>query len=167
MDDDSLIEDAELIRQGRTFAIYRTDPDGAGVSYLLKAISAQESVAHAAARLENEFAVTRGLDHPNIVCAERLSHTAKGPVLMFPSSGRTSLDHLIAGPMDPDLVRRIEDRFPAKGGAPEQAPIAPIELMWERKEAKRGTSRGILGYVAAALGGGAVVWLAAAQGLLG
>ena len=67
----------------------------------------------------------------------------------------------------PDLVRRIEDRFPAKGGAPEQAPITPIELMWEGKEAKSGTSRGILGYLAAALGGGVLVWLATAQGWLG
>jgi ubiquinone biosynthesis protein len=67
----------------------------------------------------------------------------------------------------PDLVRRIEDRFPAKGGAPEQAPITPIELMWEGKEAKSGTSRGILGYLAAALGGGVLVWLAMAQGWLG
>lgn len=32
----------------------------------------------------------------------------------------------------PDLVRRIEDRFPAKGGAPEPPPLAEVPLMWDR-----------------------------------
>ena len=32
----------------------------------------------------------------------------------------------------PDLVRRIEDSFPPKGGAPEQPPMPDIELVWER-----------------------------------
>lgn len=32
----------------------------------------------------------------------------------------------------PDLIRRIEDRFPPKGGAPEQPPMPDIELVWER-----------------------------------
>ncbi|WP_374407887.1 2-polyprenylphenol 6-hydroxylase [Pelagerythrobacter sp.] len=54
----------------------------------------------------------------------------------------------------PDLVRRIEDRFPAKGGAPEPPPLPHIELMWERRERKRRVWPGYL--LAAALGGGAV-----------
>lgn len=32
----------------------------------------------------------------------------------------------------PDLIRRIEDRFPAKGGAPEAPPLPPIDLVWDR-----------------------------------
>ncbi|WFL76036.1 2-polyprenylphenol 6-hydroxylase [Altererythrobacter arenosus] len=54
----------------------------------------------------------------------------------------------------PDLIRRIEDRFPPKGGAPEPPPLPDIELMWERRERQ---GRGWLGYVlAAAIGAGAV-----------
>ena len=64
----------------------------------------------------------------------------------------------------PDLIRRIEDRFPAKGGAPEPPPLPQIELMWEKRE--RG-GRGWLGYVAATVIGGAGVWLAMAQGWIG
>ena len=64
----------------------------------------------------------------------------------------------------PDLIRRIEEHFPARGGAPEQPPLPDIELVWERR---RGTSRRWPGYLAAALGGGALVWIANAAGWLG
>ncbi|MDD3798073.1 MAG: 2-polyprenylphenol 6-hydroxylase [Novosphingobium sp.] len=64
----------------------------------------------------------------------------------------------------PDLIRRIEDRFPAKGGAPEPPPLPDIGLMWERRE-----SRGAawLGYAAAGLAGAAAMWAAAAMGWIG
>jgi ubiquinone biosynthesis protein len=55
----------------------------------------------------------------------------------------------------PDLVRRIEDRFPAKGGAPEPPPLPPVPLMWERQAGERRW----LGYILAALGGGVLVAL--------
>ena len=63
----------------------------------------------------------------------------------------------------PDLIRRIEDRFPAKGGAPEQAPLPEVTLMWERR---RG-SRGLGGYALAALAGGGLAWAATLLGWLG
>jgi ubiquinone biosynthesis protein len=63
----------------------------------------------------------------------------------------------------PDLIRRIEDRFPAKGGAPEQAPLPEIALMWDKRERP---GRGWLGYGLAALGGGAVAVAAMAAGLI-
>lgn len=62
----------------------------------------------------------------------------------------------------PDLVRRIEEKFPPKGGAPEAPPLPEVELVWERK----GESRGWLGYVAAALGGAGLLWLGAATGVI-
>jgi len=62
----------------------------------------------------------------------------------------------------PDLIRRIEERFPPRGGAPDQAPLPEVPLMWERGREKRGW----LGYLAAALAGGGLAW-AAAQGWLG
>lgn len=64
----------------------------------------------------------------------------------------------------PDLVRRIEDRFPAKGGAPEQIPLPDVELMWERR---RGSGRGWLGYLLAATGGAVATASAFHFGLIG
>ena len=66
----------------------------------------------------------------------------------------------------PDLVRRIEERFPAKGGAPEQPPLPDVELMWERKGGK-GKLSGALGYGLAVLIGGGAVWAAHALHWIG
>jgi len=55
----------------------------------------------------------------------------------------------------PALVRRIEERFPSRGGAPEPPPLPHIELMWERR--KRRGGRGWGGYLLTALVGGAAV----------
>ena len=64
----------------------------------------------------------------------------------------------------PSLIRRIEDRFPPRGGAPEQPPLPEIELVWERPV--RAGNRW-LGYAGAALAGGALVWAASLAGWLG
>jgi len=64
----------------------------------------------------------------------------------------------------PELIRRIEDRYPPRGGAPEQPPLPEIELVWERPVRQRA---GWLGYVAALLAGGALTWAATAAGWLG
>ena len=59
----------------------------------------------------------------------------------------------------PDLVRRIEDRFPAKGGAPEAPPLPDISLMWDKRE--RSPERGWFGTLvthAAAAGAGAGIY---------
>ncbi len=63
----------------------------------------------------------------------------------------------------PDLVRRIEEKFPAKGGAPEAPPLPEVELVWERKG--RGRS-GWLGYAVAVAAGGGALWAAQALGWL-
>ncbi|WP_338467525.1 2-polyprenylphenol 6-hydroxylase [Novosphingobium sp. ZN18A2] len=63
----------------------------------------------------------------------------------------------------PALVRRVEEMFPAKGGAPEPPPLPKIELMWEG-------GKGIgapMGYVFAALAGAAVVVFSVLAGLFG
>ena len=62
----------------------------------------------------------------------------------------------------PDLLRRIEDHFPAKGGAPEAPPLPEVELVWERRAATRRWP----GYIAAALLGGGALWAAQALGWL-
>jgi ubiquinone biosynthesis protein len=62
----------------------------------------------------------------------------------------------------PDLIRRIEERYPARGGAPEPPPLPDIPLMWERRiERPRWP-----GYLLAAALGGALVGLAAMAGTI-
>ncbi|MBX9643596.1 MAG: 2-polyprenylphenol 6-hydroxylase [Novosphingobium sp.] len=56
----------------------------------------------------------------------------------------------------PDLVRRIEDKFPPKGGAPDAPPLPAVELVWDRR---KDTQRWPGYLLAAALGGGAL-WAA-------
>ncbi len=59
----------------------------------------------------------------------------------------------------PELVRRIEDRFPARGGAPEAPPLPDIPLMWE-KRGRQGASRiGMIASHCAAAGLGVVFYL--------
>src|SRR5579863_103250 len=61
----------------------------------------------------------------------------------------------------PALLRRIQEHFPAKGGAPEAPPLPHIPLMWSRKRYRRGSLR----YVAAALLGGIATWAWMRHGL--
>ena len=35
--------------------------------------------------------------------------------------------------MIPDLIRRLDEQLPRKGGAPEPPPLLPVQLIWERK----------------------------------
>ena len=56
----------------------------------------------------------------------------------------------------PDLVRRIEERFPPKGGAPEAPPLPEITLMWERGKPNPNPW---LGYFAASVLGGLATWV--------
>ena len=67
----------------------------------------------------------------------------------------------------PDLVRRIEDMFPAKGGAPEPPPLPDIEIMPIVSGERRGDGPGWPHYVLAGALGGAAVWAAGFYGLIG
>ena len=68
----------------------------------------------------------------------------------------------------PDLVRRIEDRYPAKGGAPEPPPLPEIELVWARRQ-RAGNHKGASwpGYLLAGGCGGLLTWWMIAQGWVG
>jgi len=63
----------------------------------------------------------------------------------------------------PALIRRIEDRFPDKGGAPVQAPLPVVPLVWERRRRERGWG----GYALALLAGGGIAWLTMWAGWIG
>lgn len=56
----------------------------------------------------------------------------------------------------PDLIRRIEERFPPRGGAPEAPPLPDIDLIIGRRQRGRGWA----GYLGAALAGAALFALA-------
>ncbi len=67
----------------------------------------------------------------------------------------------------PSLVRRLEEAFPPRGGAPEQPPLPKVDLIWERRGRRGRQGRGWLGYLLVAAGGGALVWVGALAGWLG
>ena len=62
----------------------------------------------------------------------------------------------------PELVRRMEERYPPKGGAPEAPPLPQVPLIWENKPRINHWVR----YVIAAIAGGLATWAAVQTGLL-
>ena len=64
----------------------------------------------------------------------------------------------------PDLIRRIEDKFPAKGGAPEPPPLPEIEVIVGPGAR---TGAGWFGYLLAAAIGAGALWSAMALGWMG
>ncbi len=58
----------------------------------------------------------------------------------------------------PGLVRRVEEKFPEKGGAPESPPLPHIPLIWAETDDRKSYRRGWLRYVAAAVLGGVLTW---------
>ncbi len=62
----------------------------------------------------------------------------------------------------PGLIRRLEDKFPPKGGAPEPPPLPEVELITDRRARRSGG--GTLGYVLAGLAGSAATLAASAMG---
>ena len=63
----------------------------------------------------------------------------------------------------PGLLRRLEEKFPPRGGAPEPPPLPHIELMWE----KRARGRPWLGYALAVLAGAGAMAGAVVLGWIG
>ncbi|MEM7665161.1 MAG: 2-polyprenylphenol 6-hydroxylase [Pseudomonadota bacterium] len=64
----------------------------------------------------------------------------------------------------PGLIRRLEDKFPPKGGAPEAPPLPEVKLITDRRE---GAGGGLLGYLVAGLAGAGTIWAMMALGFIG
>src|SRR5690606_17961383 len=62
----------------------------------------------------------------------------------------------------PALIRRLEEQYPPRGGAPEQPPLPDMPLLWERRKSRSRWP----GYAAALLAGGGLVWLGQALSLI-
>jgi ubiquinone biosynthesis protein len=83
-----------------------------------------------------------------------------GPEAALADRIRTDVQTLLRLPA---LVRRIEDMFPPRGGAPDQPPLPEIKLIWDEKEL---WPLRLVGYGLAAIAGAALVWAAVAVGWL-
>ncbi len=64
----------------------------------------------------------------------------------------------------PALIRRIEDHFPARGGAPQQAPLADVPLIWHRRHGVVKWSGRIALMLLGACSGAGLAWAALAMG---
>ena len=84
-----------------------------------------------------------------------------GPESALAERIRSDTDTLLRVPA---LIRRLEEEYPPKGGAPEPAPLPHVELMWERGS---GSGGGWGGYVLAAAIGAALVFGGSMAGWLG
>ena len=72
-----------------------------------------------------------------------------GPEAMLADGLRKQADTL---KMIPDLIRRLDEQLPRKGGAPEPPPLPPVQLIWERKGAGNGWRYFAVALLAAAIG---------------
>ncbi|WP_417621090.1 2-polyprenylphenol 6-hydroxylase [Parasphingorhabdus sp.] len=61
----------------------------------------------------------------------------------------------------PDIVRRLDQQLPRKGGAPPPPPVADVELIWEKRSKRQGGGfwRYALTVIVAAGAGAAAVWM--------
>ncbi len=89
-----------------------------------------------------------------------------GPEAAIADRLRTDVETLLR---IPELVRRIEDRYPPRGGAPEQPPLPDVDLLWERRRQPDRNHVGASwpGYLVAGVMGGLLTWIASTQGWLG
>jgi ubiquinone biosynthesis protein len=78
-----------------------------------------------------------------------------GPEAMLADGLRKQAETL---QMIPDLIRRLDEQLPRKGGAPEPPPLPPVQLIWERK-GQSNTGRYLLVAALAGALGAAGMWV--------
>lgn len=57
----------------------------------------------------------------------------------------------------PDLIKRLDDQLPRKGGAPPSPPLPEIELIWEKRQRGIGWRYAAIA-IFAAVAGAAGMW---------
>ena len=77
-----------------------------------------------------------------------------GPEAMLADGIRKQAETL---QMIPDLIRRLDEQLPRKGGAPEPPPLPPVQLIWERK-GESNTGRYLIVAALAGALGAAATW---------
>ncbi len=76
-----------------------------------------------------------------------------GPEAMIADGLKKQADTL---KLIPDLIRRLDDQLPKKGGAPEAPPVPPVKLIWDKGERQGGSWWKYLAVAVLAAGAGAV-----------
>jgi ubiquinone biosynthesis protein len=79
-----------------------------------------------------------------------------GPEAMLADGIRKQADTL---KMIPDIIRRLDDQLPKKGGAPEAPPLPEVPLIWERRKPANGWRYFAVATLAGAAGA-AAMWAA-------
>ena len=102
---ESDLEPGETIRAGRTFTVRRARLRDGALNVICK--SPTRADPDALARLENEFQITRGLDHPGHAVAFARVEGGESPTLLFNDEGLESLDRCLDGPVEPSQVRAM------------------------------------------------------------
>jgi ubiquinone biosynthesis protein len=79
-----------------------------------------------------------------------------GPEAMLADGLRKQADTL---KLIPDLIRRLDEQLPKKGGAPEPPPLPEVKLIWDKKERTgSGFWRGFGIVILSAAAGAAAMW---------
>lgn len=81
-----------------------------------------------------------------------------GPEAAIADRINSDMDTLL---MLPDIVRRLDQQLPRKGGAPPPPPVADVELIWARRKSGNGVGfwRYVLTAVIAAAAGAGTLWM--------
>ncbi|MEQ1909711.1 MAG: AAA family ATPase, partial [Vicinamibacterales bacterium] len=100
-----------LLSEGTSFAVHRARLGPEGPLVIVKMPSRSADWSDAVARLETEYAITRGIDLPGALVASELLDTKRGPMLVFPDRGMAALDVRSPRPVPTDrlipLARQI------------------------------------------------------------
>ncbi len=97
----------KIIRAGRTFTVRQGRYGREAAPVICKTSAEGSATAEALDRLENEFQITRGLDHPGQIIAIDRVQGPDGALLIFPDDGLTSLDQRDQAVLPPATVRNI------------------------------------------------------------